>query len=137
MIFMAPKTKAPPKEKSLTSQELNAIIRLCSQSGVAELNFGNLQIKFGLNSKLQESTPPNLVTSDVEISETQHKEQTRQAIEQDELRIKEERLAFAMVEDPGLAEELLEEGDLLSVDELDDGSDRESVSVESGFTETA
>jgi hypothetical protein len=125
---MAPKTKVVSKENCLTSQELDAIIRLCSQLGVAELTFGSLHIKFGVKSQT-ESKAPLQATTDVEISEIQHKEQTRQAIAQDEVRTKEERLAFAIIEEPTLAEEMLEDGDFLNDDELDNGSDRESDGV--------
>jgi hypothetical protein len=125
---MATKPKAPPKEKPLSCQEIEAIIRLCSQKGVTELNFGNLHLKFGVINQMENQPLPQ-ATTDVEISETQHKEQTKQAIEQDEVALKEERLAFALIENPSLAEEMLDDGELLSDDQFDDGLNGESTGV--------
>lgn len=117
------------KEKALSSQELDAIIRSCSAAGVAELKFGDLHITFAGKPKVEVvATPPKV--SEPEISETQHQEQTKQTVERNEIELREEQVAFSIIENPSLAERLISEGELPDDDGSgDDGSYGESASL--------
>ncbi len=63
---------------------------------------------------------PNPVT---EITEEQHDQMTRDAVEAEEVNLREDRLAQMFIEDPVRAEELLRDGELEDADEPESGDD--------------
>lgn len=134
MTSTGKRSKAPRrfsvKEKALSSQELDAIIRSCSEAGVIKLKFGDLHISFGkkVREELVATIPPK--TFEPEISEEQHKAQTKNTVERNEIEMREEQVAFSIIEDPALAEKLISEGELPDDDgNWDNGPNGESASL--------
>lgn len=128
---MAKAEKKPSvKEKALSSQDLDAIIRSCSAAGVSELKFGNLHITFAGKAKVEVVANPPIKASEPEISEEKHKEQTKETVERNEILMREEQVAFSIIENPLLAEQLISEGELPDDDGSGyDGPDGESASL--------
>lgn len=108
------------KESALTSDEVRAIIKSCATYGVLELKFKGLEIS--LNPKVSEAESPKKASGNVpretsnnpvnEITEQEHEHQNQDTLEVDEMRLKEEQLAMAFIENPSLAEEMIRNGDL-------------------------
>jgi hypothetical protein len=129
---MVTRTKAKPKEKALSSHELDAIIRICNEKGVAELTFGDLHILFHPKDGkevvpqkiLPETKPP-----EAEISAAQYETQNQQSLVQEELRMRESQVDHLLITDPLQAEQLIEEGELVEDDESDDADDGNSEST--------
>lgn len=94
---------------------------------VAKLKFGDLEIEFDKQIEPQASPLPGLVsaplTPDTAMSDQEHKKQTQQSLEDDEVTLREEQLALAFIENPSRAEELLLEGELVDDDESGDDGD--------------
>lgn len=96
--------------KDLQTKDVCEIIKTCHDNQVATLQWGPLSLSFAHHSKREEhpaspgeQTPPPLTAE-------QHTEANARAIEQDEVRLKEDRLANMAVEDPvGFEESMLEE----------------------------
>ncbi len=124
------------KEKmSLTSDDVCAIIEASAKNEVSVLKFGDLHIEFGMNAtQLRKLFPPPDYPVSVgplsplsqppspagaAIPETQHDKMNKNAIENEELRLREEEIANAIIENPLLAEELLREGELEDDDDGD------------------
>jgi hypothetical protein len=114
----------PDPEKTLSSDEVRAIISICGKSRVAELKFGDLYVRFdtpveqmkqmrGIYIPAADTT--HLTSTDNEISAIQTNE-AQQALERDEIALKEERLAQMFIENPLEAERLLVEGKLEDAD---------------------
>lgn len=98
--------------KPLDITQVLSIIEACAAHGVTIIKFGDLHIEF--------STPPSKVpqkTPDNPISDAQHTENMKDAIEQAEMLIRADQVAELLVTDPRAAEQLLEDG------ELDDADD--------------
>ena len=120
--------KTADKESALTSDEVRAIIRSCATYGVLELKFRGLEIS--LVPKDSEARKPEMVAGNVpretsnnpvnEITEQEHEHQNQDALEIDEMRLKEEQLAMAFIENPSLAEEMIRNGDLDDFESDDD-----------------
>lgn len=109
------------------------MIETSAKAGVSELKFGGLHVKFGRPA--DEPVPPlgypfmpqpqaqHPVT---DLTEKQHVQQTKAAIEHDEILLREEQLARLLVEDPAKYEELLRDGELAdALDGADDSDDAE------------
>jgi hypothetical protein len=95
-------------KKHMTVPEVVSIINECGASGVSELKFGDLYVKF--STKAASNIPDPLPTV-TEITESQKKNESR-SLENDELNFREDQLANALLENPLLAEELLIKGEL-------------------------
>lgn len=97
----------------LKSGEICAIIKACSENGVTELKFGDLQVSFKL--KKPEPIEPELTT---EIPATEIAEAIQQssadALEKEELQTRDDELEHMLVENPRRYEELMAQGDLES-----------------------
>lgn len=119
-------------EKSpLSTADVCLILDASAKAGVTELQFGGLHVKFGRGpgplteeaplGKQQDSAP----SSHADMSEAQHQSIAQATLERDEISLREEQLARALVEDPDRYEELLARGELSDeldgADEQDDG----------------
>lgn len=112
------------------------MIETSAKAGVSELKFGDLHVKFGRPTEniVGMSIPPQYhypfvqqnpaSPSKNDLSEDQHNQQAKESLEVDEIRLREEQLALALVEDPVRYEELLREGELSDdVDSADSEDD--------------
>ena len=121
--------KTADKESALTSDEVRAIIRSCATYGVLELKFRGLEISL-VPKDSEARKPETMVAGNVpretsnnpvnEITEQEHEHQNQDALEIDEMRLKEEQLAMAFIENPSLAEEMIRNGDLDDFESDDD-----------------
>lgn len=91
----------------LSSKEVCDIVRTCEAAGVAHFSLGTLVIDFG---KKAEARIP-VLAPEAAISDAQTTI-AKEALEQDELTIKQDQLAQMFVEDPARAEALLLAGEL-------------------------
>lgn len=107
-IFMDPKS-------SLTVGEVCTILEASAKAGVTELSFGDLQIKFGLppdvaSARMQQYP---LTTSPVlPVTDEQHQTMTKDQIEADEVRLREEFMEELRLTDPFRYEQMLVRGEL-------------------------
>lgn len=107
----------------LKSEEVSALIKICSESGVSQLKWGNLRVNFG---------SPKKPSYTLEIPDTEISEQTTQLshsnLVKEELQTREDELDHMLVEDPLAYEEMILAGELESKDSgnLDGGREKES-----------
>jgi hypothetical protein len=102
-------------KKELSVKDLSELIKISAKSGVSELKFGTLELRFGKPTEKAESK-----LSVKEITEEEHKNLTDEALEQDSIRLKKDQIDMLMVENPSEAERLLLNEDL---DEYESGQD--------------
>jgi len=115
----------------LSSDEVCSIIKVCGEVKVSCIQYRDLTVWFGpqpelsdlprLDSNLAASMPSS--QTEAAISAIQEN-QAKEALEQDEEKLKEDELALMLIENPQMAEKLLIEGKL---DEEADESDAEDV----------
>lgn len=123
---------------ALSAEEVCLILRTSAKAGVAELKFADLHVRFGRPAEQVVVMDPqgNLSTypyvpqapaprSGKALSEEQHQKQNAEALEQEELRTRDQQLAEALVTDPLKYEELLQSGELTneSVDAANEDDD--------------
>lgn len=109
----------------LSSDEIVRILEASAKAGVTKLLFRDLHVEFGTKPEnpvvdltgLQLPRYPVVQQSRDsapvgELTETQHKKIEKNNLEAEETRLREERLALALVEDPVLYEQLLRDGEL-------------------------
>lgn len=101
--------------ENLTSSEICQIIEASAKNNVVQLKYGSLYLNF---CRKEETTPKN---PDTEISDQQQTQSARDSFEQQELDLKAERIAMALIEDPALAEQMMADEDLENAD--DESSD--------------
>jgi hypothetical protein len=115
----------------LNVEDLCRILEASSKSGVSELKFGPLLVKFGPSPEqiqrfLDQQQPTHPSPPVAALTEAQHTKQTQESLEQAEIALRQEQLQLAMVEDPELFEQMLSDGDLSddgALDGTDDGDD--------------
>ena len=116
----------PDKRTPWSTTEICRILEVGAKVGVQELRFHGLHVRFGrpaepiapgpaLDQTIPSSAPPEKA-----ISEEQHTKQNQDALEVDELRLKEDRLAQLFIENPLEAERMLMNGELGDAEESDD-----------------
>jgi hypothetical protein len=107
----------------LTSAQVIDILKACAEAKVFEIQFQDLRVKFGEGRN--ETLPPadfatsEQTTSSDTILSAKHDEMTRESVEIDELRFREEQLALLQIEDPLAAERMFLDGEL-GEEEFDD-----------------
>lgn len=102
-------------KNTLSSRDICDILEACAKSKVTSLQFGGLIVSFGTPAA---STIPNEEKSNAVTTITeQHETSTRAAIEHDELVLREDQLANALVENPVLFEQMIKDGELEDVDD--------------------
>ncbi len=115
-----PTGKFVPRGTSLHPDAVCRILDQSAKSGVAELTYCGLHVKFGRTAEQEEKIAPgtyltgsqNPVTA---LTEEQHSSQNKRTLEQTEVELKEGEIERLLIEDPFKAEQLLRDG------ELDDG----------------
>jgi hypothetical protein len=114
-------TRCMAIEKSLLSgTEICLIMEAGSKAGVAELKFRDLHVTFGRPAEqvVGMSVPypfvqrPSVQPEVADLTSEQHAKQTKDAIEMDEITLREERLAKLLIEDPAEYERQLSDGEL-------------------------
>jgi hypothetical protein len=103
-------TKPTGIKKELSLSQLCAILRACRKSRVAELQFGDLYVRFVRTDDFEaieadRTSPPAkaLAESIKKVSEDK--------LDTDELDLKDGQLTQMLIENPALAEELMEKGE--------------------------
>lgn len=113
----------------LSVAEVCKIINISSKVGVSEISYGDLSVKFGRSTEPGPDgshTGHRLASLPVKnITDEQHETQSKASLEAEEVLLREEQLARALVEDPVRFEELLRNGDL--GDELDSSNDSDGI----------
>lgn len=104
-------------EKDLNLTQIKEIIETVARLGGTSLKFGSLEILFGKQTDTSQTHPLT------EITDQQHSDQNKDALEQEELRSKRDQIELMLLENPALAEKLIADGEL--VDDDDDGTDPE------------
>jgi hypothetical protein len=105
----------------MTSDDICAIIRQCGESGVSELTFGSLSIRFASENKRGDLSSPEIAHHGISHSTTDYifddsfkksDEEDKRILEEEEIRMREDQLSMALIEDPAQFEKLLAAGDL-------------------------
>lgn len=118
-------TLGPPEKCLFTAEELCGIIKACGEAQVVELKLGDLYVRFGQQpvpeapaNEVQSPAP----TPEAAISATQNEleKEAERALTQDEVKLREDQLDMALLENPLLYEELIAKGEV-----EDDGDDEE------------
>jgi hypothetical protein len=110
-----------------TSLDLCAIIEVCAQHNVSRLKCRGLDLEFGRTASSEpgqgsfhDSLAPVAAITDIE-----HEQSSRDSLENDELAMRDEQVALAVIEDPALAEQLFIDGELEDADsDGEDGYDK-------------
>lgn len=118
----------PTDKSALSSLEICSILESCAKCNVSLLKFGDLHVEFGRQANPSEPAPSEptshiIKNSDKEISDTKHAELTKEALEVEELRTKEEILAELIITNPLKAEEMIRNQEL--EDDTDESDDNE------------
>jgi hypothetical protein len=107
----------------LTAADACLIIETSAKAGVTELSFGDLQIsfvpKFGQG---EEVVSPRMQQEP--LTEKQHIKMTKEQIEAEELRMRQEQMEEMLLSDPLQFEEMLQRGEL-DVPRTNDGDEIE------------
>lgn len=123
------KATVKPATKALDSTEVCVIIESCAKHGVTSLKWGALEISFTPSGKRPEETLANeqagadlaikahQTIPDAEISDKRHAENNKDALELNEIELREEQLAELQITDPLAAEQLIRDGDLEDVND--------------------
>lgn len=111
-----------------SSEDVCRIIAECKLSGVAEITVEGVHLKFWQAKETEQ--PATELKPPLKISAIDHDKQSREFLEEEELLLREERLATMLLEDPAEFERQLASGELdeeLIEDdrgpEYDDGTD--------------
>ena len=105
----------------LSARDLPAILKAAQRSGVIELKFGSLYVRFGVAPPPGEADAHKFgpkPTPAAEIAELQARIEETSLLEA-EVSQKEAELAQMFIEDPEQAERMLSEGDLIDDEERD------------------
>lgn len=96
--------------------ELCDLIRACGASGVADLSFGTLHIQFHAPDTKREEHQWPVHDDQADLPEENREQRSvadeKEAIEADELQLREDQLAMALLENPAEFEKLLVAGEL-------------------------
>lgn len=105
-------------DKSVLSlSEIKDIIQFSASTGVTVLKYRDLYVRFGTSTDKKPQTQEIETNSDTKISETDQEEVLRNSVEREEMNLREEQLAHAIVENPRLYEELLLDEELEDADD--------------------
>lgn len=118
--------KSMPCTKLENSEGICKILDACSRNGVALLKFGALEVHFGAERTFLEhmvAPGPEIPGKSPENVIQAQKTVEKLTIEEQEILAREQQIAELMIEDPALAEQLMEQRELLPLagDEADDG----------------
>jgi hypothetical protein len=96
-----------------------AILKACADARVAELEFGDLYVRFGTPTEapgplasVDQALAPQTATEIAEIQE----QQAEKSLIQEEVALRDRQLAQMLIEDPFMAEQMLDDGDLIDDD---------------------
>lgn len=110
------KPLANPKDTDLILSKIESILKACATSGVSELKFGPLHVKFGGTPEHVAEAPSVDLRPTIpapEIAEApNHEVMNREALAEDEMLAREERLALLQIEDPLEFEKQLISGEI-------------------------
>lgn len=106
-----------------SAEEVCKIVDICARNRVAKLKFGPLLVVFDPPEWISHTPAPGPATPvqapENVILEQQNEE--KRSLEEEEINLREQQIAELLVSDPLKAEELMEQGDLVELD--DDGND--------------
>lgn len=121
-------TRADQKS-SFTADELCLIVDTCVRRGVKSLRVGDLFLEFQSASPVDTSQIPQVMSLGneraLDLTDKEHEELRRAHLESEEVRLKEERVAQMILEDPIGFERMLENGELEEM--IEDGSSDEGA----------
>ncbi len=112
-------TRPGAQKIALTPEQVCAIIKSCGESHVRVLKFAGLYVQFERSAvapAVAEIVSPPPAT---EMAETPNPIEEEKALLQKELAVRDDQLAYVMVENPVLAEQLLMDGDLAEDDDAE------------------
>lgn len=132
-----PTSSRGAEKRGLSSDELCSILEASAKAGVTKLLFRDLHVEFGTKSENQVLDLRGLQLPEYpvvqqrrdsapvgELTEKQHASLKKDALEDEETRLRQERLALALVEDPVMFEQLLRDEELSDdVDSADSDDD--------------
>lgn len=113
---------------TLSTDEVCKILEVSAKAGVIELKFSTLHVKFGGSAEQVVSnypfvpSPPTTIPVNI-LTDEQHKKQSKESLANEEMHVREERLAMALIENPELYEEMLKNGELSDDVGATDGPD--------------
>ncbi len=115
--------ESPP----LSSDQVCLILEASAKAGVSTLSFAGLHVTFGTSVEhgpwATQHQPAGIPSENI-LSDTQHREQTQQAIEAQEIQMRERQMAELLITDPEAYERMLRDGDLSDgMDTADDGDE--------------
>lgn len=109
---------------TFTASEVIDILKACRDTGVAEFEGGGFRVVLdrpvqagAWDFRTPDPLPPAVSPPADTLAEPDHEKQTQDAVELDELMLKEDQIAELLVVDPLLAEEMISKGDLVENDE--------------------
>ncbi len=101
-------------ENELKTEEVCRILEACAKSGVSELMFRTLTVRF--DRPVEQTVVKLPDTAPAQVRADQEK-MAKESLLQDEIQVREDQIADLMITDPVTAEELIRSGEL----EEDDG----------------
>lgn len=123
--------------KGLATADVCLIIEKCDIHGVASLKFGDLELSFcpPVETPALKRQPhradstgtvePHSTIPDATMSDQQHKNLSKAALEQDELTLREQEIAELLITDPLEAERMLRDEELEDDDDDEPGNSDE------------
>lgn len=108
----------------LSGSEICKIINACAKKGVSKLQLGPLLVEFGQQNQTSAPSPVKLAFPENVIQE-QEKE-SKNALEAEEINLREQQIAELQLTDPLKFEEMLESGQLEPGGDQDDGTSAEA-----------
>jgi hypothetical protein len=112
------------KKSPWTAEDVCRIIKACSEAKVTSFQDGNLRISWEITSPSPGPRAGDSPLPVATLTEPQHDEITKAALEVEELRLRETQLEDLAIDDPAEMERRIhagELGDVGSDDEIDDG----------------
>lgn len=104
-------------ENELKTTEVCLILEACAKSGVSELRFGTLTVRF--HRPVEQIVQYAPVIAPAQVSADQAKA-AKESLEYDSLVTREDQIAELMITDPAEAEQLIKDGELEEDERPDD-----------------
>ena len=109
-------------ESELSVEDVCSILKASSQAGVTELQFRGLHAHFG---RTAETVDTAVVQREPGLTKEQIETLAQSTLETEQKRLREDRMAQALIEDPDLYEQMIRDGELK--DAVDASRDEDDI----------
>lgn len=95
-------------KNNLTSDDICKIIKACAENGVYKIKCSTLEVEFGQPKK---NDPENNTELIPVLTQAEHDKMNKDALEEEEIKTRDEQVRMMLIEDPLRAEEMIANGD--------------------------